>query len=304
MNNQTPSSDQFISFQEFFTVLKDNYQKAFLISAFFVMMSTIYSFSLTEQFTSEVTFKVSTKGNEPSQTQGSGLSISSLLSGKGSTTNLGYEIVSIIKSRSFFNRLLQNNPDILPMLFAADSFNYSSKSTSFDEGLYNVDTNEWLRDAQPPFTSIPSNLELHEVYNKKLNITIDDDSSLITASFTHVSPIFSSALLEEVIINLNEYIKSKDLQESSEALEYLEKRLQSEPQTEIRKAISSLVELQLKKNMFSNLTSSYAVEVIDAPFIPEIKSSPQKSIIIFLGLIAGFLVSLLVIFIPRVSLAK
>ena len=103
MNNQTPSSDQFISFQEFFTVLKDNYQKAFLISAFFVMMSTIYSFSLTEQFTSEVTFKVSTKGNEPSQTQGSGLSISSLLSGKGSTTNLGYEIVSIIKSNQFIH---------------------------------------------------------------------------------------------------------------------------------------------------------------------------------------------------------
>lgn len=304
MNNQTPNSDQFISLQEFFTVLKNNYLKAFLISAFFVIMSTIYSFSITEQFTSEVTFKVSSKANEPSQNQGSGISISGLLSGKNTTSSLGYEIVSIIKSRSFFNRLLQNNPDILPMLFAADDFNYLSKSTSFDEGLYDVDKNEWIRDVQPPFTSIPSNLELYEVYNKKLNITIDAESSLIKASFTHVSPFFSSALLEDIIINLNEYIKSKDLQESSEALEYLEKRLRSEPQAEIRKAISSLVELQLKKNMFSNLTSSYAVEVIDAPFIPEIKSSPQKSIIIFLGLIAGFLVSLLVIFIPRVSSAK
>lgn len=155
MNNQTSSSDQFISFQEFFTVLKDNYQKAFLISAFFVMMSTIYSFAITEQFTSEVTFKVSTRDNEPSQTQGSGLSISGLLSGKGETSSKGYEIISIMKSRSFFNRLLQNNPDISPMLFAADSFNHSSKSTSFNEDLYDVDKNEWLRDVKPPFTNTP-----------------------------------------------------------------------------------------------------------------------------------------------------
>jgi len=190
------------------------------------------------------------------------------------------------------------------MLYAADSFDYPTSTISFDVDLYDEENNTWVRKVKAPFASTPSNLEAYEVYLQQLEIVVDDVSPILLASFTHISPIFSSSFLEQIISTLNEYMRNKDLQESSEALRYLESRLQSEPQAEIRKSISALVELQLKKNMYANINSAYAIDVIDAPFIPEIKSYPQKSVIIFIGLLAGLLSSLVTIFILKLRLPQ
>ena len=54
--------------------------------------------------------------------------------------------------------------------------------------------------------------------------------------------------------------------------------------------------MQLKKKMMANVKEDYLLEVLDKPFVPEEKSSPVRTLIVLYGILAGFILSCLIVF--------
>ena len=67
---------------------------------------------------------------------------------------------------------------------------------------------------------------------------------------------------------------------------------------EIRDAISSLQQEEMKRLMMVEANENYIFKVIDSPLIPEIKFKPKRSLIVMLGLILGIIISVLSFLIP------
>ena len=72
----------------------------------------------------------------------------------------------------------------------------------------------------------------------------------------------------------------------------LNEKLSSTMQNEVRKSMSQVIESQLKTQMFANIRQNYAIDPLDTPYVPELRSSPQRTKIVILGALLGLLISI------------
>ena len=73
----------------------------------------------------------------------------------------------------------------------------------------------------------------------------------------------------------------------------LEYRYKNTTQVTIRNTISNLLSSQLNKQMMANAKENYLIEVIESPLIAEIKSSPNRSLIVLNSTMIGFLLAII-----------
>ena len=140
-------------------------------------------------------------------------------------------------------------------------------------------------------------LELHEKINEQMSITKDRKTGFIKISFEHQSPVFAFNFLRLVIRELNRITKKIELDESQSSLNYLYSELSKINERDVRDSMNNIIESQLTIQMLANVRSDYMLQTIDAPYIPEVKSKPSRSIICIISTIIGFIVSILFILI-------
>ena len=76
------------------------------------------------------------------------------------------------------------------------------------------------------------------------------------------------------------------------ALSYLIMELSKTSLIEIKESISQLIEAQLERKMMANIHEEYTLTIAEPPFIPEEKSKPSRSLIVFLTTFFGFMISM------------
>jgi LPS O-antigen subunit length determinant protein (WzzB/FepE family) len=109
----------------------------------------------------------------------------------------------------------------------------------------------------------------------------------------HGSPVFAKDFLELIIQEVNNLSRTRDLNESKEALVYLYDQLDSVQQSDVQLAVTQLIETQLKKQMMANVKRNYILQPIDSPFIPELRSSPQRTKIVISWTLLGLILSIM-----------
>ena len=87
------------------------------------------------------------------------------------------------------------------------------------------------------------------------------------------------------------------------ALDFLEKQLENVRQSDIRESISELIESQQAK-MLANIRKDYLISYIDESYIPEIKSSPRRFIILLLSIFISFSISILFVLLRHFTFKK
>ena len=80
-----------------------------------------------------------------------------------------------------------------------------------------------------------------------------------------------------IVREINELQRYNDIREADASLEYLQNQLTQTQQINIKSSINSLIENQVKTKMFANVRSDYVVKPIDNSYIPELRSSPQRT---------------------------
>lgn len=251
--------------------------------------------NIPDQYKSSALLKVS----YPETSEGaSGLSryagIASIagLSLPSASEDKGQVAIETIRSRSFVKKLISFD-GVLEKLMATESYNPKTKEIKYIEDVFDSKNGKWLKEK-------PTYLEAYRVYDRKMSISQEKSSGFITISFEHLSPIFAYEFTNLIIKELNKISRERDIRESNNALNYLEEQSVKTNQTNIKLSINQMIENQLRTNMLSNIRDEYLLMPIDPPFIPERKSSPNRSTLSIIGAIFSFFFSVFFIIIREI----
>lgn len=208
------------------------------------------------------------------------------------TGSKAQEAIARIQSFEFFsNHFLPNIA--LEDFMAVKKWNPASNNLIYDEKDFNPETLQWVRKIKPPRSTIPSTQEAYEEYLKIMRINEDKKTLFVSLSVEHESPFVAHALVELIINKIDQVMRDEDRHEATKSIEYLNSIVSRVNYEEIKKALSSLQQEQMKRLMMVEASENYIFKVLDSPIVPEIKSEPSRSLIVILGAILGLLFSIL-----------
>jgi uncharacterized protein involved in exopolysaccharide biosynthesis len=219
-----------------------------------------------------------------------------------SSGNEGNSTKAILKlgSLSFF----ENN--ILPYIFlpdvmAVDSWNSNTNTLTYDESLFNKNTNTWLS----PGNQIPSAQEGYGVFaGEYLNISEDKQNGILTVTIKHQSPFVAKQWAELVVNQVNAFYKQKDKSEAEKAVNYLKQQIKMTSLAEVKESIAELLKEETQKLALIEAKQLYVFEYIDPPAVMEQKSEPGRALICILSALLGGMLSIFLVLIKHYSLRK
>ena len=289
----TNKDEQDINLTELATIFYRKKVFIFLVTSLFISLSIFYSLSLNNIYTSSALVKaVDNSDSTPDiASQFGGIASLTGISLGSPKNDKGEFFKKSVSSRVFMKHILSFE-NIEKNLAAAKSFDIYNQKIIYDDQMLNTSKNEWIKSSRLSYLEI-----YQDYYLDGLSVYYDKETGFISISFSHISPIFAKELLDLLINQINEQTRKDDLDKSKKSLDYLYNLYQKEKSLDIRSAISQLIQSQLQTQTFAYVQEEYLIEVIDPPFIPEKKSSPQRAIICILGAFFGFILSIIMVII-------
>ncbi|MDA8958501.1 chain length determinant protein, partial [Gammaproteobacteria bacterium] len=202
------------------------------------------------------------------------------------------EAIARMESLNFFS----NNflPHIkLENLMAVKKWNQASNTLSYDETIFNLESGQWLREVSPPKSNIPSSQEAYKKYKGIMSVNEDKKTSFVTLSVEHESPFIAQQWVEIIMDQIDHVMRDQDRQEALQAVTYLNSVAPTVNYEEIKKALASLQQEQMKRLMMVEASENYIFKVLDSPIVPEMKVRPRRSIVVILGSMFGMMLSVL-----------
>lgn len=206
-----------------------------------------------------------------------------LNSGSADKTALGLEI---LKSRKFVSEFIKGH-DILVPLMAAKGWNAASRELIIDSDDYDMTAKSWVRDVRPPKKAVPSSQEAYEAFMKALSVSQDKNTGFVTVAIQHYSPDVAKQWVDWLIDDLNSSIMRQEVAEAEQAIEYLEKQIETTSLAGLQNVFFSLIEEQTKTVMLANVTREYLLKTLDPAVTPEKKYRPKRATFAILGFLLG-----------------
>ena len=193
-----------------------------------------------------------------------------------------------LQSRQFLGEFAFRH-SILPELIAARDYDSGMGELIFDPEIYDVVTNTWQREVDPPLKPEPSFQEAYEEMMGILAVNEDPLTGFVTVSVTHLSPILASEWVTALVSDLNREMMLEATSEAQQSIDYLSEQLEGTQIVALEQVFYSLIEEQTKTIMLANSRPEYLFKTIDPAVIPERKAGPSRALICVLGtLIGGF----------------
>lgn len=130
-----------------------------------------------------------------------------------------------------------------------------------------------------------------------VNVQRDVRKNVTTISVDWTDAQTAAKWANDLVALGNEILRQRAIDEASRNIAYLDAQLDKTDVVELRKVIYEIIESQTKTLMLANGRREYAFQVIDPAVAPEIRSSPQRTLMVIGGTAGGFVLGLLVAFI-------
>ena len=307
-SNKHPNDfDDEIDLRELFYVLLEGKWIIVSLTAFVSIVGVIYSLSLPNIYESKAMLVPVNSSSGIAGALGSysglaGLAGISLPSG-GDEGNSAKAIQKISSLSFFENNILPNIH--LPDLMAVKSWNSKTNTLTFDDSIYDTNSNTWIRDFSYPQQQIPSAQESFEVFKTAhLSLSEDKKSGFITLAIKHQSPFIAKQWVELVINQVNAFYRQKDKSESEKAVSYLNQQISITGLSEIKQVIAQLLQEETKKLTLIEANQYYVFDYIDPPAVMEKKSEPKRALICILSALLGGMLSILLVLIRHYAFNK
>ena len=306
-SNNSNDFDDEIDLRELFHVLLGGKWIIVSMTAFVSIVGVIYSLSLPNIYQSKAMLVPVNSSSGISGALGSyrglaGLAGINLPSG-GDEGNSA-KAIQKINSLSFFENSILTNIH-LPDLMAVKSWNSKINTLTFDDSIFDTNSNTWIRDFSYPQQQIPSAQESFEVFKTKhLSLSEDKKSGFITLSIKHQSPFIAKQWTELVVNEVNAFYRQKDKSDSEKAVRYLNQQISMTALSEIKQAIAQLLQEETKKLTLIEANQYYVFDYIDPPAVMEKKSEPKRSLTLILSALLGGILSILFVLIRHYAFSK
>jgi len=250
-----------------------------IFSTFAIIASIATALLMTPIYKAETVVSARSIGSKNSNILGQlGGQAAGIASMAGISLGGGNEKISFAKldSRTMKEKFITDN-NLLPILF--------------DE-KWDAQSNAWV-DKNPE--KIPTMWSALKKFKSVMFITKDSVTGLITISVLWKDPILAAEWSNKYVAMVNSVLRNQALQESDEAISFLNNERQKTSVMRIHSAIDALYINELKSAMLANAKKEYYYQTIDPAKAPKEKSKPKRSIIVILGSIIGFLMSLVLV---------
>ena len=301
MFNAQNTQDNEIDLRELWHVIWSGKWIIIGVTTIFVIALIIYAFSLPNIYKAKAILapassESSVSGLDALAGQFGGLASMAGLNLGGSTMDKTALALEIIQSRSFVERFIAKHQLLIPLM-ASDNWDVSTNTLVLDEELYNTKTKQWIRAVSAPKTPKPSPWEAYKEFVELLSVSQDKTTSLVTLEIEHYSPTIAKQWLIWLIEDINNYVRDQDEKEAQASIEYLLVQLQKTQVNNMEAVFYELIEEQTKNMMLTQVKAEYVLKTIDPSQVPDEKASPKRALIVILGAILGFVLSLLIVLI-------
>lgn len=213
--------------------------------------------------------------------------------GSSSTDKTGIGL-EILKSRRFVSEFIERHNLLVPLM-AAKKWDSGTGKLIIDPDDYDVVGNKWVRDVRPPKQTVPSLQEAYDKFRDILTVHEDQKTGLVTLAIEHYSPTVAKQWVDWLIEDLNLSIMQQDVDDAEQAIEYLNKQIETTSLADLNAVFFSLIEEQTKTVMLAKVTDEYLLKTLDPAVAPEEKSKPRRSLIVFLGTACGLLFAMSIV---------
>tara|TARA_B110000003_G_scaffold276558_1_gene323877 strand:- start:14362 stop:15318 length:957 start_codon:yes stop_codon:yes gene_type:complete len=209
------------------------------------------------------------------------------------TISKSQEAIARIRSFEFFSNHFM--PYVaLEDLLAVKKWDPVTNTLAYDGKIFDHKLNKWVRKAKFPRSIIPSYQEAYATYLDILVISEDKKTFFVSLSIEHLSPFLAQEWAELIINQIDLAMRIEDKNQALKSVEFLNTLTPSIKYEDIKKALFSLQQEQLKQLMLVEVNDNYIFRVLESPVAPEINSSPNRTIIVLMGTILGFMLSALI----------
>jgi len=207
------------------------------------------------------------------------------------------EALSVLRSRQFLSDFIRQH-NLKPVLFA-DNWDAQKQQWIEDNGS---DLRELLRGpaSKPDYEGMeelaagePSMLKAVQIFREAMSVSQDKDG-IITLSIEWLNPVQSRDWANQLVYELNERLRQESISRSQRTIAYLENQIAQIDLLELRQITFKLIEENVKNMTLANTRQDYAFKVIDPAVVPELKSSPNRKLMVAVALVLGLMLGLFI----------
>lgn len=295
--------DDEIDLKELFIALWKGKWIIILLTAVFAVGGVLYALSIPNTYKAEA---VLASAND-SKTSGIASQLGGLaslaginLSGGGSD---GKAIaLATLQSRQFLNAFV-NKYDLLVPLVAGDKWDPAQDTLLIDPEMYDEQQQKWVREVPPGKSPQPTDWDAYKEFKKILAVSESKDTGLVTLSITHLSPTIAKQWVDQLVIDLNAWVKNNSLNDTRRNISYLETQIEKTNIADMQSVFYQLIEEQTKNLMLAEVQDEFAFKIIDPAVVPEEKAGPKRALICVLAVLLGGMLGTAIVLI-RYAFAK
>jgi uncharacterized protein involved in exopolysaccharide biosynthesis len=128
---------------------------------------------------------------------------------------------------------------------------------------------------------------VRQFQNGVLSIRDDKRTGLTRVSVNWTDPVVAARWANDFVALANELLRTKAMNEAKASVVYLNNQVAQTNVVEIQRVMYNLIESETKTLMLANARAEYAFTVVDPAIAPEVRSSPQRMLLILLGMVLG-----------------
>lgn len=207
--------------------------------------------------------------------------------------------LEVLNSRQFIANFVDRNELKVPLM-ATKKWDQKSNRLIIDDDLYDEGTGRWVREVNFPYSPEPSDLEVIEHFKKNvLNVSKMQETGLVLLSVSHYSPYLAKEIASQLVKDLNERIRLRDIEEAEKSIEFLKKELDKTAVAEMQNVFYELIEQQTQKVMLANVRDQYVFKIVDPAFVPEEKDKPSRLLILALAILSSGFLGLIIVLVKH-----
>ena len=205
--------------------------------------------------------------------------------------------IELLRSRIFLSQFIYKH-DIGPQLMAVDYWDEETSELVIDAEIYNQASNSWVASSSNGKDG-PSEEQLFRALKDRIEVVRIPKTGFITIAVTHRSPTIAKQWVDWLIADINDQVRAKDIEESRESIKFLRIQASQNSFADLDQAFFELIQSQMQRMMLANVRGEYVFDTVDPAFAPESPFSPNRLLILLLGLVIGALLAIALVLVNQ-----
>lgn len=292
----SPNVEDEIDLREVFSILWRGKWAILAMTVIFAVAGVFYALSKPNVYVASAL--LAPVQNETSVGIGgqlSGLASLAGLSLGGGEANRTAIAKEVLQSRAFLSRFIRRHELSVPLM-ATNGWNFEEQVWAYDPEVYDSATGEWgVNEAGD--TLKPSDWDLVKAFRGQLSISENKDNGMITIAVSSLSPLAAAKWTELLVDDINEHMRSQDIEEAEASIGYLEAKLNETNIAGMQQVFYQLIESETRTVMLANAQREYVFQTVDPAVVPQEKSGPKRALIAVTATILGGMLGVFIVFV-------